>query len=222
MNKKFLCLMIGAIVVILLALVKSLDLKPADDSIWNDEPVQQNQLVDKYDFASTKFEVANIEFKLVDINLSDNLGEMPIPLLSRGNDEIIIDDEGNIISDHIFLEVTYNVTNIEKETISHCAGNIILILLEDGIGVHLHEFSSNNFNSVPTDKQYMMIEIQPNEVKENLKLGLIMPKEELETYELMLRVNPFGRSEELDGDGKLINSDIIKYIDLEPMLKDEV
>lgn len=68
----------------------------------------------------------------------------------------------------------------------------------------------------------MMIEIQPNEVKENLKLGLIMPKEELETYELMLRVNPFGRSEELDGNGKLINSDIIKYIDLEPMLKDEV
>ena len=105
MNKKFLCLMIGAIVVIILALVKSLDLKPADDSIWNDEPVQQNQLVDKYDFATTKFEVANIEFKLVDINLSDNLGEMPIPLLSRGNDDIIIADEGNIIYDHIFWKL---------------------------------------------------------------------------------------------------------------------
>ena len=147
MNKKFLCLMIGAIVVILLALVKSLDLKPADDSIWNDEPVQQNELVDKYDFASTKFQVANIEFELVDINLSDSLGEMPIPLLSRGKDEIIIDGDGNILSDHIFLEVTYNVTNIEKEAIPHCAGNIILVLLEDGIGVHLHEFSSNNFIS---------------------------------------------------------------------------
>ena len=68
----------------------------------------------------------------------------------------------------------------------------------------------------------MVIEIQPNEVKEDLKLGLIMPKEELEIYELMLRVNPWGRSEELDGNGKLINSDIIKYIDLKPMLKDGV
>ena len=205
--------------VIALSFMKSRNLVPSSNNIWSDNDEIDTSDIVNQDWNISEFDIRGTHFKLIEVVYTNDLEEMDYPSLSLIDKSIVIDNT-KILSDHYFIKVIYQITNDSDKEKSHGMNHFKMNFYEDGVDQDLpKEFSSNSINiGNSSKKSYMLTNLQPNETKE-ITIGMILPKEDIEKYQLVLSYNPTGSEVPRNEANEMIMNENFRFILLDSFLK---
>ena len=221
-NGKGAILVVGFIFIVA-AFVKKIGFIPTSNNLWtnNNNGSNSDSFVDQ-DWTISEFNLSGEHFKLMDVIYTNSMGNMDFPSLSLNNQSIVMDGD-TLISDHYFVKVTYQITNNSDREASHGMNNFKINFFENGTDLDMpKEFSSNSQNvGMTSDKSYMITQLQVGETKE-ISIGMILPKEYIEKYQLVLSYNPTGSEVPRNELNEMIMNEYFRLILLDSFLKGEV